>query len=72
MLFIVHTAFVLSDNTFVWVFFKWLRKLVSPSKTFFSSEMLTCKSDLSSANCPPVVSSSRIAPQPDLAASPFD
>ena len=31
-----------------------------------------CKSDSSSANCPPVVSLSKIAPQPDLDASVFN
>ena len=66
MLFIAHTTVVLSDNTFIWVCLKWLYKRLSPTKTAFSSKTLMCKSDSSSAKCPLVVSSSKIAHQPDL------
>ena len=69
MLLIAHFAVVLSDNTSVWVCRKWLHKILSPNKTAFSSKTLLCKNDSSSAKCPPVVSVSKIAPQPDLDAS---
>ena len=72
MLFIAHTAVVLSDKTFIWVCLKWLHKLLSPNKTALSSKTLMCKSDSSSAKCPPVVSLSKIEPQPDLDASVFN
>ena len=72
MLFIAHTAVVLSDNTFIWVCLKWLHKLLSLNKTAFSSKTLMCKSYSSSAKCPPQVSLSKIASQPDLDASVFD
>ena len=42
MLFIAHTVVVLSDNTFIWVCFKCLPKLLSPNKTAFSSKTLMC------------------------------
>ena len=72
ILFIAHTTVVLSDNTFIWVCLKWLHKLLSPNKTAFSSKTLMCKSDSSSAKCPPVVSLSKISPQRDLDRSVFN
>ena len=45
---------------------------LSPNKTAFSSKTLMCKSDSTSAKCPPVVSLSKIAPQPVLDASVFN
>ena len=47
VLFIAHTAVVLSDKTFIWVCLKWLHKPLSPNKTAVSSKTLMCKSDSS-------------------------
>ena len=72
MLFIAHTAVVLADNTFIWVCLELLHKLLSPNKTAFSSITLMCKIHSSSANCPPVVFLSKVAPKPDLDTSVFN
>ena len=72
ILFIAHTTVVLSDNTFNWVCLKWLHKLLSPNKTAFNSNTIMYKSDSSSANYPPVIYLSKIAPQPDLDTSVFN
>ena len=45
---------------------------LSPNKTVFSSKTLMCKSNSSSANCPPALPLSKIAPQPDLEVSVFN
>ena len=72
MLFIAHTAVLLSDNTLIWACLKWLHKLLSPNKTALSSKTLMCKSDSSSGNCPPAVSLSKITPQASLDTSVFN
>ena len=66
MLFIVHTAGLLSHNNFIWVYIKRLHKLLIQNKNVFSSKNIC---DLSSVKCPPVVPLSKIARQPDLDAS---
>ena len=70
--FLMHNAFALSDNTFIWVSLKWLHRFLSPNRTAFSSKILMCKSDSSSEKCPPVVSLSKNTLQPDLDASLFN
>ena len=72
MLFTAHTAVVLSDDIFLWICLKWLHKALSLNKSAFSSKTLMCKSDSSSAMNPPVVSSSIVAPRPDLDTSAFN
>ena len=72
VIYIVYTAVVLRDNTFIWVWHKCLHKLLSPSKTSFSSKTLACKSDSSSTKCLAAVSLSKSAPQPYLEVSFFN